>query len=143
LNAPAYNETVTILANITDPVSGVKNATLRYTIAAVQHDIVMTLNNDLYKAIIPAFPYGTEVEYSIQSFDNAGNSATSSNVTYVVADPYDPIVEGPTWTPQEPIVNENIVVNVTVTEPEGASGVDQVVLRLLKHYSSIHHSHDG
>ena len=129
VNAPAYNETVTIRANITDPVSGVKNATLRYTIAAIQHDIVMTLNNGLYEAVIPAFPYGTEVEYSIHSFDNAGNSATSNNVTYVVADPYRPLMGVPTWAPHDPIINENIVVNVTVTEPEGASGVDRVVLR--------------
>jgi len=128
VNAPAYNQTVTTLANITDLISGVKNATLRYSIAAVQHDIVMTLNNDLYEAIIPAFPYGTEVEYSIHSFDNAGNSATSNSATYTVADPYKPLVGVPTWTPQDPIVNENITVSVTVTEPEGASGVDHVIL---------------
>jgi hypothetical protein len=128
VNAPTYDETVTILANIVDPISGVKNATLRYAIGAVQHDTVMTLNNGLYEATIPAFPYGTEVEYLVYSFDNAGNSATSSDVTYVVVDPYQPLMGVPTWTPQDPIVNDNVTVSVTVTEPEGASGIDQVTL---------------
>ena len=127
-NAPAYNETVTIQANISDPISGVKNATLTYLVSGVQHDIVMTLNSGLYEAIIPALPYDTTVEYSVHSFDNAGNSATSNSATYTVTDPYQPAIGVPTWTPQDPIINENIVINVTVTEPEGASGVDQVTL---------------
>jgi len=127
-NAPAYNETVTIQANISDPISGVKNATLTYLVSGVQHDIVMTLNSGLYEAIIPALPYDTTVEYSVHSFDNAGNSATSNSATYTVTDPYQPAIGVPTWTPQDPIINENIIINVTVTEPEGASGVDQVTL---------------
>jgi hypothetical protein len=128
MNAPAYDETVTILANIVDPVSGVKNATLRYTTAALRHDVVMMLNDGLYEAIIPALPYDTEVEYSVHSFDNAGNSATSNSATYTVTDPYQPTIGVPTWAPQDPIINENIMINVTVTEPNGASGVDQVTL---------------
>ncbi len=127
--APAYNETVTILANIVDTESGVKNATLRYKTDAVQHDITMTLGDGLYEGNIPAYSYGTAIEYSIHSFDNAGNSATSNSVTYIVVDPYQPLMGVPTWTPQDPIVNENIVVNITVTEPEGASGIDEVILR--------------
>jgi hypothetical protein len=128
MSAPAYNETVTILANIVDPVSGVKNATLRYEIGEDQHDIIMTQDNGLYEAIIPALPYDTEVTYLIYSFDNAGNSAMSSNFAYAVEDPYQPVMGVPTWTPQDPIVNENVTVSVTVTEPLGASGVDQVIL---------------
>jgi hypothetical protein len=128
MSAPAYNETVTILANIVDPVSGVKNATLRYGIGEDQHDIIMTQDNGLYEAIIPALPYDTEVTYLIYSFDNAGNSAMSSDFAYVVEDPYQPVMGVPTWTPQDPIVNENVTVSVTVTEPLGASGVDQVIL---------------
>jgi hypothetical protein len=127
-NAPAYNETATILANIVDTESGVKNATLRYSIDAVQQDVAMMLSAGVYEAIIPAYPYGTVVEYSVHSSDNAGNSASSNSATYTVADPYRPLMGVPTWKPQDPIVNEDIVVNVTVTEPEDASGVDQVIL---------------
>jgi hypothetical protein len=127
-NAPAYNETVTILANIVDTESGVKNATLRYSIGAVQQDIIMTLIASVYEAVIPAYPYGTVIEYSVRSSDNAGNSASSNSATYTVADPYQPLIGLPTWTPQDPIVNEDIIVNVTVMEPEDASGVDLVIL---------------
>jgi hypothetical protein len=128
VNEPAYNETVTITANIVDPVSGVKNASLRYSVGAVQYNIAMTLHSGLYEVIIPDLPYSTKVEYVIQTFDNAGNSATSDNATYTVTDPYPPTIGVPTWTPHDPTVNDNIMVNVTVTEPEGASGVDQVTL---------------
>jgi hypothetical protein len=146
-SAPAYNESVTILANIVDPESGVRNATLRYLRDAVQQGIVMILNAGLYEATIPAFPFGTVVEYSVHSSDNAGNSASSSNITYVAADPYGPLMGVPTWTPQDPLVNDNIVVNVTVTEPEDASGIDKVILRYSNAtgtYSiSMTDSHDG
>ena len=127
--APAYNETVTVFANVVDFESGVKDATLRYSRDTVQEDITMTLSTGLYQATIPAFPYGTTVEYSVEASDNAGNSAVSGSSTYITADPYKPLMGSPTWTPQDPIVNENIVINVTVIEPEGASGIDKVIVR--------------
>lgn len=147
VNAPAYNQTATILADIVDSESGVKNATLRYSAGTVQYDIAMTLNTGLYEATIPAYPYGTVIEYWVHSWDNAGNSATSNSATYIVADPYQPLMGVPTWTPQDPVVNDNVTVNVAVIEPEGASGVDQVILRYSNstgEYSiAMTDNHDG
>jgi hypothetical protein len=129
---PAYNDTVTVTANVVDFESGVKDVVLKYAKDTIQENITMTLNAGLYKATIPACPFGTIVEYQIQASDNAGNLAVSDSIGYKVADPYLPLMGVPTWSPQDPIVNDNIVINVTVTEPQGASGIDKVTL----HYSN-------
>ena len=146
-STPAYNETVTILANIVDPESGVKNATLRYFRDTAQQDILMTLSAGLYEATIPAYSFGTVIEYSVHCYDNAGNSASSNRIPYTVADPYRPLMGAPTWAPQEPLVNDSIVVNVTVTEPEDASGIDTVILRYSNatgtYSTSMTDRHDG
>jgi hypothetical protein len=59
-------------------------------------------------------------------FDKAGNSrevlvtATIDNVS--------PLIGTPTWSPQEPAADEEITINVTVTEPSYGSGVQNVTL---------------
>lgn len=126
---PAYNETVIVSGNVVDFESGVKDVTLEYSKDTTQESLAMTLSGGLYWATIPTFPYGTTVEYWIQASDNAGNSAESDSITYIVADPYQPLMSVPTWSPLDPVVNDNIVINVTITEPEGASGIDKVTLR--------------
>jgi hypothetical protein len=118
-----------VSANVVDFESGVKDVTLEYSKDTTQESLAMTLSGGLYWATIPAFPYGTTVEYWIQASDNAGNSAESDSIECVVADPYQPSMGVPTWSPKDPVVNDDIVVNVTVTEPEGASGIDKVTLR--------------
>jgi len=131
-DAPAYNKTVTVLANVVDLESGIKDVTLSYSVGAIQQDIAMTLDMGLYKATIPIFEYNEAVEYRVVASDNVGNSAVSSTYSYTVADPYPPLMSIPNWSPQEPTANEDIRVNVTITEPDGASGVEQVIL----HYSN-------
>ena len=126
---PAYNETVTVSANVVDFESRVKDVTLEYSKDTTQESLAMTLSGGLYRATIPALPFGTTIEYWIQASDNAGNSAESDSITYIVADPYQPLMSVPTWSPLDPVVNDNIVINVTITEPEGASGIDEVTLR--------------
>jgi hypothetical protein len=126
---PAYNDTVSVSANVVDFESGIEDVVLRYWKNAVQEIVLMSLSAGLYKATIPAHSFGTRIEYRIQASDNAGNSASSDSTAYLVADPYQPLIGVPTWSPQDPIINDNIVVNVTVTEPEGASGIEKVTLR--------------
>lgn len=144
---PAYNETVTVFANVVDLESGIKDVTLEYSKDAVQESLAMTLSAGLYQAAISAFPFGTTVEYWIQASDNVGNSAESDSITYIVADPYQPLMGVPTWSPRDPVVNDDIVVNVTVAEPEGASGVDEVTLRYSNTTAvfsiSMTDNHDG
>jgi len=128
-DAPAYNETVTVVANVVDLESGIKNIMLSYTASATTRETAMTLDSGLYQATIPAFPYNIAVDYRVVASDNVGNSATSSTYSYTVTDPYPPTIGTITWSPQEPAANQDIKVNVTVTEPEDASGIDKVILR--------------
>ena len=145
--APAYNETVTVLASVVDLESGMKDVTLSYSAGAIQQDIAMTLDTGLYKATIPAFGYNEAVEYRVVASDNVGNSAVSSTYSYTVADPYLPLMGIPTWSPQEPRANEDITVNVTVTEPEYASGIKQVILNYSNETATVFipmtDNHDG
>jgi len=126
---PTYNDSVTVMAFVTDVGTGVNRVVLSYTGGVVWTNVTMTLTDGLYSASIPAFPYAVEVEYRVYATDRAGNSATPSSLdSYRVADPYPPVIGVPTWTPEEPEANEDITVNVTVTEPTMASGVRNVTL---------------
>jgi len=131
-DTPTYNETVTVLANVVDLESGIKDVTLRYSAGATQQDTPMTLDTGLYKATIPVFRYNEAVQYRVIASDNVGNTAVSSTHSYTVVDPYPPLMSIPTWSPKEPRTEEDIKVNVTVTEPEDASGIKEVIL----HYSN-------
>jgi len=128
-DTPTYNETVTVLANVVDLESGIKDVTLRYSAGATQQDTPMTFDTGLYKATIPVFEYNEAVQYRVNASDNVGNSAVSSIYSYIVADPYPPLMSIPTWLPMEPKTEEDIKVNVTVTEPEDASGIKEVILQ--------------
>ena len=128
-NAPAYNQTVTVIANVEDLESGIESVTLSYSAGTLQDETAMTLDAGLYKATIPVFAYNEAVEYEVIASDNVGNSAASSAFSYTVADPYPPLMGKPAWLPQEPMPNEDIKVNVTVTEPDHASGIKQVILQ--------------
>lgn len=107
----------------------------------------MTLDTGLFKATIPAFEYNEAVEYRVVASDNVGNSAVSSTYSYTVADPYPPSMGTPSWSPQEPSANEDIRVNVTITEPDGASGIKQVIMQYSNETATVFvpmtDNHDG
>lgn len=126
---PSYNQTVTVLASVTDLVSGVKKVILSYAKGTTWKNKTMTLKEDSYKATIPAFPFNTTINYRVYATDNVGNWAAPSSVySYVVADPYPPEIGFPSWSPENPAANENITITVTVTEPPYSSGVKDVTL---------------
>jgi parallel beta-helix repeat protein len=74
------DQSVKVLVNITDIISGVKNATLSYTIdnGSIWIDLFMNLNssNNLYEVTIPAQQAGKTVRFKIVAYDYAGNNAT-------------------------------------------------------------------
>jgi hypothetical protein len=98
------NQDVFVSADITDAESGVKNATLQYTIdnstdwyGASTHTVSMSLNmtarpqNSLalsFNATIPGQSSGTRVRFRVVAYDFAGNNATIDGVidatTYLV-----------------------------------------------------------
>jgi len=126
---PSYNETVTILASVTDARSGVDGVILSYSGGATWKNETMTPTDGLFRRTIPAFPFNTLVKYLVYASDNVGNPAVPSNVySYVVADPYPPVIGYPSWSPEKPGANEEITINVTVTEPPYSSGVKEVIL---------------
>jgi len=91
--SPNYNETVLIIANVTEPssASGVKEVVLTYNNGTVSADVTMSFNGTLYVASIPEFPYGTVVQYRISALDNAGNLAVMDIYSYVVDDRFLPV----------------------------------------------------
>jgi len=126
---PAYNETVTVKANVTDERSGVKTVILSYSIDMIRWvNVTMDLVEGLYVGEIPAFPYDTTVYYKIYAYDKAGNLATAEPYSYTVTDPYDPVIGVPTWEPEEPFADEEVKVSVLVSEPVNASGIKNVTL---------------
>jgi PKD repeat protein len=121
--SPNYNENVTVFANVTEPpeASGVKNVTLWYkTDSEEWQPVAMTLDK-LYTGIIPAFPYGTVVQYRVRAFDYAGNLATSGVYSYtVVAPPMLPPVAKFTESAETVYTGEVITFNATSSyDPDG------------------------
>ena len=80
------NQQVTVSVNVTDPESGVKNATLYYNLNYNQTWIAepMSYNSTarLYNATIPGQPIGTYVRFKIVAYDKAGNNATRDGTEY-------------------------------------------------------------
>jgi len=90
---PNYNETALIIANATEPplASGVKELLLSYNNSIGWAVTKMDFNGTLYIAEIPAFPYGTAINYQVSAVDNAGNTATLDIYSYTVGDSLPPI----------------------------------------------------
>jgi len=126
---PSYNQTVTVLASVTDVGSGVKDVILSYSGGTTWKNETMTFTDGFYRATVPAFAFNTMVSYRVYAVDNSENWAVPSSVhSYVVADPYPPTIGDLFWSPEKPEAYEKITVNVIVTEPPFSSGVKNVTL---------------
>jgi hypothetical protein len=127
---PAYDEIVTLTAVIFDVESGVDQVILYYLEGSEQTQINMTCSGGLYKANIPAFPFDTTVQYYICALNNANNMACSSVHSYTVVDSYPPQfkIDTTSWSPKEPSANDDIQIEVGVTEPAYGSGIENVTL---------------
>jgi hypothetical protein len=70
---------VNINATVTDATSGVKQVLLNYTVGnGTWTEVTMTnIAGNTWNASIPAFPFGTYVNYTIAAEDNANNSITT------------------------------------------------------------------
>jgi hypothetical protein len=77
------NQSVRILANVTDSGSGLKSVRLAYLTnrSAVGLEFLMTLNetSGLYGCTILGQEAGTLVRFQMTAYDNAGNSVTDDN----------------------------------------------------------------
>jgi len=77
------DQAVKVSVSVTDTTSGVKNATLLYTVndGATWSLLPMTYNASAssYEGEIPPQPAGTSVKYWIRAYDNAANQAVHDN----------------------------------------------------------------
>ena len=79
---PDDGEKVTVWVNVTDEESGVRNVTLWYRTneSATWMNVTMSkLTGDTYVGEIPGLPAGTNVQYKIIAYDNAGNFTVNDN----------------------------------------------------------------
>jgi len=124
-----YSASVKIKAEITDLGSGIKNATLSYSvIGGGWINVTMVLEGNLYVGSIPAFSFGTAVAFKVFGEDNAGNWKASSVYIYKVLDRTPPSVGVPEWSPPIPSSDQGVLVKVVAAEPAAASGVRHVKL---------------
>jgi hypothetical protein len=77
---------VKLNASITDNLSGVKKVVLKYTNGnGTWTTVEMTkIEECVWNAVIPSFPYDTNVTYSIAAEDNVNNTITSQEMGYTV-----------------------------------------------------------
>jgi len=105
---PNYNDTVTISARVSEPLnaSGIKLVTLRYWNGSAWTDVKMTLENNIYTAVISPLPFGTAVNYTVRAFDNAQNTAAVDIYSYEVVDMFPPTakIDGLTQTALKSVV---------------------------------------
>jgi parallel beta-helix repeat protein len=75
---------VSVYADVTDDISGVKQVILNYTVGNGTWIIasMMNLAGNTFNATIPGFPFGTNVTYGIRAEDNANNSITTEEMVY-------------------------------------------------------------
>jgi hypothetical protein len=128
-SVPEYEDSVLVMAYITDSKSGVANATLCYTVNGGE-SIRMAMNRtrDLYFIEIPPQPYNSTVAYVIYAYDKAGNKACSQEYAYKVGDFHPPSITFIERVPSQPNYNDTVMVVANATEPPLASGVKELIL---------------
>jgi hypothetical protein len=79
------NQEVKVSAKVTDADSGIKKVVLLYTLDGGTSWINLTMNFNItsgfWEAIIPGQPAGTQIQYKVVAYDNAGNYAATSVTT--------------------------------------------------------------
>jgi len=133
-----YNASVTISLETSDLETGIRTAVLSYSTDSDWLHVTMVRDDSSYVGRIPAFPYGTSVAYKVNACDNAGNWRASQIFDYNVTDETPPEVGVPEWTPSSPPAGQPVHVQVSVVEPENASGLDlvEVVFFFERDYST-------
>ncbi|MEM3565877.1 MAG: Ig-like domain repeat protein [Candidatus Bathyarchaeia archaeon] len=126
---PEYEDSVLVLAYITDSRSGVANATL-YCRVDNQEAVRLKMNRsgNLYFAEIPPKRYNSTVTYVVCAYDRAGNKACSKEYTYIVSDFHPPTITYIERVPAQPNYNETVLIIANATEPLLASGVKELFL---------------
>ncbi|MBW1931591.1 MAG: hypothetical protein ACTSRL_14400 [Candidatus Helarchaeota archaeon] len=121
---PEAEDSVTIVANITDP-NGVSSVQMWWTWDAWVHyqgGVLNNTGNDQWRTVvpIPPFPYRTLIEWQIEARDGGGNLRTAE-FEYRVDDHTPPQVVAIAY-PTPVVTGRPLPINITIREAEGASG---------------------
>ncbi len=121
--SPVSHETVTVFANVTEPLgaSGVKNVMLQYKTDGEWQPVEMTLEQ-LYTGVIPGFPFGTVVQYSVEAFDHADNWAASGIFSYTVGVPSPNLPPVAIFTESEETVSIEVVIHFNASQSYDPDG---------------------
>jgi parallel beta-helix repeat protein len=82
-----FEDTVAVNATVADDVGIVENVTLTYSCvnsSSVWNGTVEMTNPEgsVWSGVIPAFPYGTNVTYTVEAVDSAGNTVNSEEMGF-------------------------------------------------------------
>ncbi len=128
---PAYNQSVTIRANVTDD-NGLRDVFLYYRVNGGAYTKVrMDLSGGFYQAVIPSQPYAAKVDYYVNATDVDDQSRVSDVQSYTVSDPYPPAISAPRRVPDIVEYDVSPTIYVNVSEPPEASGVKEVILHIV------------
>jgi parallel beta-helix repeat protein len=103
------NQEVTISAKVTDADSGVKKVVLLYTLDGGASWINLAMNFNItsgfWEAIIPEQPAGTQIQYKVVAYDNAGNYAATPVTTLQIP---------PNQNPQPPTPPLTLIITILI-----------------------------
>ncbi|MGM0686657.1 MAG: S8 family serine peptidase [Promethearchaeati archaeon] len=129
--SPGAGHDVAVSIDVLEPAgaSGVDTVLLNYSTNDWSNFTVLTMQRtqDTYSAVIPGQPLDTSVEYLFWANDTEGNTNYTSIYNYTTISPESnpPIIGTPDRTPVSPNSQENVTVNVTVSDD---TEVDTVIL---------------
>jgi len=82
---PSEGEEVTVIASVSDAISGLESVILYYRVNGGEwRTVEMTCSEGAWVATIPGQEAGASVEYYVEARDKAGNTAKSDTYTYEV-----------------------------------------------------------
>ena len=125
---PEYEDSVLIIAYVTDSNSGVANVSLCCRVNGQASTIIMEERDKVYFAEIQPLPYNSTVVYIVLAYDKAGNEACSDEYSYTVGDTKPPVIMYIQQSPAKPNYNDTVVIVANASEPQNASGVKELTI---------------
>jgi len=127
-----YDDSVTISVHAIDALNAISHVTLWWTADNVtRHEYELTkMGPDLWQTLkfVPPHPYNTTIFWEVQANDTVGN-AVEQQFSYTVFDLTPPDLVGAQYV-LPVLAGVPFPINLTIIEPEGASGInpDEVYL---------------
>ncbi|NVO08615.1 MAG: endonuclease [Bacteroidales bacterium] len=120
--SPQIGQAVIVSANINDSDGTIQEAYIMWGInsGGLTNKIVMTLNGESYKGIIPAQSLAGTIYYTINAKDNSGETKTTDQSNFTVIAPNVlPTISDITFNPQNPLTGQAVTVSAIITDSDG------------------------